>query len=318
MDHVVLANVRINQVQSSRIASLETEITKLLSENIQLRSQVIQLQHRQDVSSQKAQLERKIREIHRIVKSLGTNVNVTQSPLILKKSPKKTNLLSVSPERSPERSTIDFISARSRTRLCAGPSRVTHAMQDLEQSPPPTDEDRERRQSRRMSRSHDEITPLAETEPASPRESTIEDRSARRRSRSSAQFEPLSERPRTQIYLDEDKENGTSQRRSTAGIRLLHSSPTKQRTALNVISDPIPSPNIVATQTPSKPLNHLIEVKSEPGSPSLELEPRSRRSKVVSYAEPSLRVKMRRTESLPGDKRRKSTYRRHSTTPLVD
>ncbi|CCG84844.1 protein of unknown function [Taphrina deformans PYCC 5710] len=133
---------------------------------------------------------------------------------------------------------------------------------------------------------------------------------------------------------DDDKENAPSERRSTASIKLLHSSPVKSRTALNLIADPLPSHNIQASlPTPTKPLKEVQEVKSEPVSPSLENEARqdlhamqgteemagrSRRGKTVNYAEPSLRHKMRRTESLPGDKRRKSTYRRSSSTMLED
>lgn len=402
-------------MQSNRIASLETEITKLLSENIHLRTQVIQLTHRQDLSTQKAQLEKKLREIHRLVKSLGSaSASTTQSPVvsIIRKSPKKTNLLNLSPEHSPERATPDFISTRSKPRSLAAPSRVARSEEamraDVEReqeyvpaaSPisdarasepladresqaatpdltfPGRDRKREslgleherdsRRSSRRMSRTSDEMLPrpdfqtlLTAPKNGSPRqeygrESTpveVTERSSRRRSRSSMSFdsaplyastiEAVSEnkrtaRPTRSQLLNDDKENEASQRKSTVSIKFLHSSPVKSRTALNIIADPLPSLNIQATaRTPAKPLNEVLEVKSELASPlfdlnvvdrdrddrqgsDLETGGRSRRAKTVNYAEPSLRHKMRRTEPMPGDKRRKSSYRRTSSSLLDD
>lgn len=106
-------------------------------------------------------------------------------------------------------------------------------------------------------------------------------------------------------------------------MKSLNSSPLKTRTALNVIVDPLPTNIQVIEQTP---LKEVAEIKSEPTSPSVgdgnggvhdqSTEGRSRRARTVNYAEPSLRVKMRRTESMPGDKRRKSTYSRVSNSAM--
>lgn len=347
---------------------------------------MIQLTQRQDISAQKTQLERKIREIHRIVKSLGVTSVLPISPTsaIIKKSPKKANLLNISLEGSPERpsSSLDFISTRSKPRsLNAGPSRVAYTGHETlatvapaeTQSPDAVDHDatesglvsevaesnqvrresrvreRERearRSSRRMSRASGEIVPLSQLELQqdisrigdiqAPSTGEEIDRIAKKKTRyangtstpiyshadnlSSIYLSPA----RTDQHLDnEDKENAVCQRKSTASIKSLHSSPVKNRTALNVIVDPLPCTNNnipVVLQTQVKPLIEVAEVKYEPTSPQLDAgtldhttedsNSRSRRGKTVNYAEPSLRVKMRRTESLPGDKRRKSTYRR--------
>jgi hypothetical protein len=118
----------------------------------------------------------------------------------------------------------------------------------------------------------------------------------------------------------------------------MHTSPRKAtRPALQLLSDPsIPDARanrmpVAALCSPKKEsVRRLVSedhIKPEPCSPQLSVasaggdeEPisdetmgRSRRTKTVNYAEPSLRAKMRRTESLPGDKRRKSTYRRTSS-----
>lgn len=343
---------------------------------------------------QKAQLERKVREIHRLIRALGTTAAaLPESPIpaILKKSPKKINLSNIKPECSPDRSTIDFISARSKPRsLNTGPSRVSrsaskgedegiysmsgcsdaaaqsttrerssedmeHIEQDFSCEKRHQDRDREaRRSSRRISRSSGEIVPLQPQDfdhsEVNMKESNVQEaKSHRRRSRSSAIYETAllaasnedislvnqEERPKdherpfsTLDLYNDDKENAPSQRGPNAAIRLLHSSPVKSRTALNLIADPLPSLNIqqVVQQTPVKTVAEITEVKAEPESPMLshasvsgdrahgvaEESGRSRRGKSVNYAEPSLRVKMRRTESLPGDKRRKSSYRRSS------
>lgn len=73
---------RVNSAQSIRIRSLESEATRLLSENIELREQVIKLQAVLDkrerskvalenVDATKKQLEGKVAEIQELVKSLG-------------------------------------------------------------------------------------------------------------------------------------------------------------------------------------------------------------------------------------------------------
>lgn len=362
---------------------------------------MIQLTQRQDIAAQKTLLEKKVRELHRLVKGLGAASVLPGSPLppIIRKSPKKANLLSVSPEGSPERSSLDFISTRSKPRsLNAGPSRVvsvahqeeqvkaeaeSHVDTNDETAEPETkpevsvsgeaqrerrEKDREseaRRSKRRMSRTSGEIVPLTAAdilpEPASISKSSEQyrsttvadepDRISRRKSRYSSnlstlpvyvqQEEPVSiYRSPVQNTLqhrslsadNDDKENATRHRRTTAAIKLLHSSPVKSRTALNVIADPLPIlTNIRPIEhSPAKPLKEVREVKSEPTSPSLDdredsinhnpddSSARSRRGKTVNYAEPSLRVKMRRTESLPGDKRRKSTYRRISSSSALE
>ncbi|BFZ57419.1 hypothetical protein PYCC9005_004471 [Savitreella phatthalungensis] len=141
--------IRINGLQASRIAALEGEVTRLLSENIQLRTQTIQLRaaaknhtaalaSEADLKDKRILLERGLRDLHRIVRSLGqssstatsataasetlptacsasmadlagagagvVNNSEHQIPLTttMKKSPKKSNLLVVSPDKSPE------------------------------------------------------------------------------------------------------------------------------------------------------------------------------------------------------------------------
>lgn len=77
-----LAIYRVNSTQSIRIRSLESETTRLLSENIELREQVIKLQAVLDkrdrskvalenVEATKKQLEGKVAEMQELVKSLG-------------------------------------------------------------------------------------------------------------------------------------------------------------------------------------------------------------------------------------------------------
>lgn len=81
-DVFCLAIYRVNSTQSIRIRSLESETTRLLSENIELREQVIKLQAVLDkrdrskatlenVETTKKQLEGKVAEMQEIVKSLG-------------------------------------------------------------------------------------------------------------------------------------------------------------------------------------------------------------------------------------------------------
>lgn len=248
------------------------------------------------------------------------------------------------------------------------PESVDCTEREVSQERLDRERDREiRRSSRRVSRSSGEIVPLQQKDLA--RSDTVvterdaqtrqEAKSHRRRSRSSAMYEnaPLtsndgddshvaethrsinSERalPSLDLY-NEDKENAPNQRGTNSAFRLLHSSPVKSRTALNLIADPLPSGNIqpVVQPTPIKPVAEVLEVKLEPESPMLKREMveehggeggggvvveesgRSRRGKSVNYAEPSLRVKMRRTESLPGDKRRKSSYRRSSSSAGIE
>lgn len=81
-----LAIYRVNSTQSIRIRSLENETTRLLSENIELREQVIKLQASLDrrerskivvenVEATKRQLEGKVAEMQELLKSLGQAIS---------------------------------------------------------------------------------------------------------------------------------------------------------------------------------------------------------------------------------------------------
>ena len=85
----LIACRRANSTQSVRIRNLESETTRLLSENIELREQVIKLQASLDrrertrvvienVEATKQKLEEKVSELGNIIKSLGQAI--TTSP----------------------------------------------------------------------------------------------------------------------------------------------------------------------------------------------------------------------------------------------
>lgn len=85
---------RVNSAQSIRIRSLESETTRLLSENIELREQVIKIQAALDkrerskvdlenVEATKQQLEGKVAEMQELVRSLGQAIAFSPQGLYL-------------------------------------------------------------------------------------------------------------------------------------------------------------------------------------------------------------------------------------------
>ena len=84
---VVLTLRRANSTQSLRIRNLESEVSRLLSENVSLREQIIKLQYEieknngqsieDNVTSVKAKLEEKLAELGGLVKELGQVQKVT-------------------------------------------------------------------------------------------------------------------------------------------------------------------------------------------------------------------------------------------------
>lgn len=85
---------RVNSTQSTKIRSLETETTRLLTENIDLREQVIKLQAQLDrrergkavienVEATKRQLEGKVAEMQELLASLGKAITVSPRGMIL-------------------------------------------------------------------------------------------------------------------------------------------------------------------------------------------------------------------------------------------
>lgn len=96
---------RANSTQSLRIRSLESETSRLLSENLALREQVIHLQHErdsdrrrqclEDVGNVKSKLEEKVAEIRTLVMELES-VGSSQR----RSSPRKP--VRSSPKRSPD------------------------------------------------------------------------------------------------------------------------------------------------------------------------------------------------------------------------
>lgn len=86
---------RVNSAQSIRIRSLESETTRLLSENIELREQVIKIQAALDkrerskvdlenVEATKQQLEGKVAEMQELVRSLGQAISFSPQGLCLR------------------------------------------------------------------------------------------------------------------------------------------------------------------------------------------------------------------------------------------
>lgn len=133
-----MAIYRVNSTQSIRIRSLESETTRLLSENIELREQVIKLQAVLDkrdrskialenVEATKKQLEGKVAEMQELVKSLGQVISFSpqgttpphvadlcpdkiliQAWLDVAKPPPKQRAYIVSPEQRTWKSGLSF------------------------------------------------------------------------------------------------------------------------------------------------------------------------------------------------------------------
>lgn len=100
-------NDRANSTQSLRIRSLEGEVSRLLSENIGLREQIIKLEHElqkdpgrsllDNVGIVKGSLETKLAELGRLVQDLG-NVQRRDDD----QSPQRKDIARASPRRSPD------------------------------------------------------------------------------------------------------------------------------------------------------------------------------------------------------------------------
>ncbi|KAI5840680.1 hypothetical protein DFP73DRAFT_171277 [Morchella snyderi] len=106
---------RVNSTQSTKIRSLETETTRLLTENIDLREQVIKLQAQLDrrergktvienVESTKRQLEGKVAEMQELLASLGKAITV--SPRVKPQPKQKAHI--VSPDQTTYRRGLSF------------------------------------------------------------------------------------------------------------------------------------------------------------------------------------------------------------------
>ncbi|KAL8910158.1 MAG: hypothetical protein Q9171_004536 [Xanthocarpia ochracea] len=96
---------RVNSTQSIRIRSLESEISRLLSENIALREEVIRLQFEIDnngssgnFSTVKGRLETKLLELGALVQELGNNQKSTEERRALRRK----SGVKVSPRTSPD------------------------------------------------------------------------------------------------------------------------------------------------------------------------------------------------------------------------
>ncbi|KAI4261252.1 MAG: hypothetical protein L6R42_003542 [Xanthoria sp. 1 TBL-2021] len=99
------AQVEVNSTQSIRIRTLESEISRLLSENIALREEVIRLQFEIDnhvglgnISTVKARLEAKLLELGGLVQELGNVQQSTEDRRALR----RRSGAKVSPKTSPD------------------------------------------------------------------------------------------------------------------------------------------------------------------------------------------------------------------------
>ena len=103
----VLTSTRANSTQSLRIRNLESEISRLLSENIAFREQCIKLQYELDngpgrdamesVGNIKGKLEAKLTELGGLVEELGFVQQRKQN-----RSPRRRSGVQSSPKRSPD------------------------------------------------------------------------------------------------------------------------------------------------------------------------------------------------------------------------
>lgn len=96
---------RVNSTQSIRIRTLESDISRLLSENIALREEVIRLQFEIDshvgsgnISTVKARLEAKLLELGGLVQELGNVERSTEDRRALR----RRSGAKVSPKESPD------------------------------------------------------------------------------------------------------------------------------------------------------------------------------------------------------------------------
>lgn len=98
----------MNSSQSVRIRNLESEISRLLSENIALRERVISLQYEvdkrpghsvwEDMGTVKEKLEAKLTELGGLVQELGRIHVAVEDP----RSPRRKSMNRTEPKRSPD------------------------------------------------------------------------------------------------------------------------------------------------------------------------------------------------------------------------
>ena len=99
---------RVNSSQSVRIRNLESEVSRLLSENVSLREQIIKLHHEAEKSTElavfegvnnvKGNLEAKLLELGRLVQELGN----VQKNVDSQRKQRRKSILRNSPKRSPD------------------------------------------------------------------------------------------------------------------------------------------------------------------------------------------------------------------------
>ena len=99
---------RVNSSQSIRIRNLESEVSRLLSENVSLREQVIKLHNEAEQSTElavfesvnnvKGNLEAKLSELGRLVQELGN----VQKNVDGQRKQRRRSILRNSPKRSPD------------------------------------------------------------------------------------------------------------------------------------------------------------------------------------------------------------------------
>lgn len=99
---------RVNSTQSIRIRNLESEVSRLLSENVSLREQIIKLRYEAEKSTElaafdsvntvKSELEAKLSELGALVQELGN----VQKNVASQRKHRRRSISRNSPKRSPD------------------------------------------------------------------------------------------------------------------------------------------------------------------------------------------------------------------------
>ena len=99
---------RVNSTQSIRIRNLESEVSRLLSENVSLREQIIKLHYEAEKSTElaafdsvntvKSKLEAKLSELGELVQELGN----VQKNVASQRKHRRRSISRNSPKRSPD------------------------------------------------------------------------------------------------------------------------------------------------------------------------------------------------------------------------
>lgn len=99
---------RVNSTQSIRIRNLESEVSRLLSENVSLREQIIKLHYEAEksielaafdsVNTVKGKLEAKLSELGQLVQELGN----VQKNVASQRKHRRRSISRNSPKRSPD------------------------------------------------------------------------------------------------------------------------------------------------------------------------------------------------------------------------